>query len=303
MADNKNDKHKNKKQLTDEQNDRTVAENENEKAQKNEEKPLLPRKRRIVKNVRFPIMLGILAAVFLTAIVWKVFFDNSVVGVWSYVQNGEYVETFDAPSETEDAPEPVTTRYKQNVSYEFKENGDCIVTLGTMSVPGRYTIYTSESGSMISASVTYQNTVLLYGNYKYQVKGNMFTGKKLVISGLDPNGDVTLEPGEGEDGLTPFDDPKYDGRLVGKWRDSQYELEYEFTDDGHMIRTGDDGLTVKHVYTVFDNEETDSDTLETTKTSFILVKYIGDTEQNYTYNYEFVDDTLYIDGSKLEKIE
>ena len=34
MADNKNDKHKNKKQLTDEQNDRTVAENENEKAQK-----------------------------------------------------------------------------------------------------------------------------------------------------------------------------------------------------------------------------------------------------------------------------
>lgn len=271
-----------KKNLTDSITEETAAE---------EEKPLLPRKRKIVKNVRLPIVFGIFLAALITALTWKLFFNQTITGTWYYINDGEYTETFDSPTESSDEPEEVTHSYTQRVCYEFNDNGECIVTLGTMSVVGQYDLYSTDDSRMFTAAVIYQYTPLLYGSYNYRIEGNSFTKKKLVISAAGSDEELTLQEGEGESPLKPYDDFKGDDRLKGTWRDDDVGVEYEFTADGYFTRRSDDGLIIEHTYSVIDD-------------GVIMTKYFGDTEQNYSYTYSFDDDNnLSINGTALKKIE
>lgn len=253
------------------------------------EKPLLPRKRKIVKNNQLPITLGIVIAAFLVLFVWKAFFNNSLTGEWFYVHDGEYSETLDNPTETGDGVENVN-KYSQRVVYEFTDDGQCSVTLGTMSVMGSYSTYQTEEGSVLSANVYYQYMPLLYGSYKYDLSGNIFTGRQLTIHGTDSDSDIVLKQGEGHNPLIRYDNEKLDERLTGKWKDPDYDQYYTFTNDGHMIIEIEGHLRIDHVYTVFDE-------------GLLMTKYYADTEQTYSYNYSFDDGDLTFNGIKLNKVE
>ena len=253
------------------------------------EKPLKPRKRMITKNNQLVISFFIVICALLTLFVWKAFFDNSLTGQWFYVHDGEYTESLDDPIESND-PIEMVNKYSQRVIYEFMDDGTCSVTLGTMSVTGSYSTIQTEDGNMLSASVYYQSMPLLYGSYRYNLSGNIFTGRKLTIFGSDSIYDIVLEQGVGDDPLQRYEDEKLDERLTGKWKDSTYNQYYTFTDDGHMILEINDRLKIEHVYTILED-------------GVILTRYYADTEQTYTYNYSFEDGELTINGSKMLKVE
>lgn len=256
-----------------------------------EKKTLSPRKRKIVKNIQLPIVFGIFLAAFITAVVWNSFFNQTITGKWYFINSGEYTETLDTPTESSDEPSEIVQEYTQRVCYEFNDNGECIVTLGTMSVVGQYDVYATSDSRMFTAAVIYQYTPLLYGSYNYRVEGNSFTGKKLIISASGSDEEITLEEGEGESPLKPSDDFKDDDRLKGTWRNDDVGVEYTFTPDGYFTRSSDDGLIIEHTYTVIDE-------------GVIMTTYFGDTQQNYSYVYEFDDNNnLSIGGTVLTKVE
>lgn len=254
------------------------------------EKPVLPRKRKIIKNYQLPVTIGIVLVALLTVVVWNLFFDQTITGSWHYIKDGSYTETYDEPTATPDGVASVTTDYSQRVCYEFTQDGECIVTIGTTSIAGQYALYTTEESRILSAYVFNNYTAVMYGNYTYEVKGNIFTGKKLIITDMYSGEAIELEEGEGESPLTPFEKAELDDRFTGKWRDDERGLTYEFTSDGYLTITTDDGMIVEHVYTIVEEGS-------------MLVKYYGNSENSYSFVYSFDDDdNLTFNGYALEKI-
>lgn len=278
-----------------EQSDETT-ENINEdgtKANDNESKEsvIKPRKRKIVSNCQLVVCIIVVAAIFLTVVTWQCFFNQSIVGVWHFTNEGEYTETYDDPASTADGPASETTKYSQRVSYEFTDDGQCIVTLGTMSVTGQYSLFSTENGNMFSAMVYYNYISLLYGSYNYEIKGNVFTGRTLVITDSSTGEQLELEEGEGENPLTPFENINIDDRVIGTWKDNTLGITYTFEKNGYMLLDSGNGMVVQQAYTV--DEEN----------SFILVKYAGAEEESYSYTYSINDDgNLTLDDSVLEKV-
>ena len=269
--------------------------NNNQDLSPNEQaKIILPRKRKITKNVRFPIMLAIFLTAFLTGIVWKLFFNQSLIGSWYYIEDGEYTETFDLPKDidsTTDAPDKVVHNYSQRVCYEFTDRGECIITLGTMSVKGSYNLYSTDNSNMFTAVVSYQGTSLLYGSYHFKITGNTFSEKQLTLSTPKSDEEIVLKEGRGESPLKKFDNYKGDEKLVGTWYDKSSDTEYQFTSDGYFNRRSGDGLSIEHTYTIYDED-------------IILARYYSDTEQSFSYKYSFDDDNnLVLNGETLEKIK
>lgn len=264
----------------------------NDNAVEAKEAVLKPRKRKIVRNCQLLICVVVVAALFLILAGWKLFFNQSLVGTWHYNNFSEYTETYDDPTATPDGVTSETTEYSQRVCYEFTNDGRCIVTLGTMSVTGQYSLYAAEEGNMFSAVVYYNYMPLLYGSYKYEIKGNIFTGRKLVITDTSTGEKLELEQGEGENPLVPIENTNIDDRIVGTWKDDTYGATYNFGKDGYMTLDNGDGMVVEQVYTV-DEED-----------GFILVKYVGATEQSYSYIYSFDDDgNLNLNDSVLKRVE
>lgn len=256
----------------------------------NEEKPVMPRKRKITRNIQMWVTAGVACFALLFLIVWKLFFNQSILGVWNYNIEGSYTETFDI-AESDDMPSEIETQYSQRVCYEFTDQNECIVTLGTMSVPGSFEMAsTEEYGNVVSIYVAYNGSPVVYGSFKYEITGNAFTGRKLKLTNVSYDDDVqTFERGEGEYPITPFEGANIDDKLTGSWYDETNALTYEFTSDGKMIRTSDGGLCVEHYYTIMQD-------------NVILAKYAVDSEQSETYGYEFKDDRLYIDNFELIRL-
>jgi len=252
-------------------------------------KPILPRKRKIVKNNQLIVVFCITLAAVLTASIWHMFFDRDITGCWYYNHTGGYTESEDISSkETTDLPEAHT--FTQRVSYNFDDSGKCTVTLGSMSVTGPYQKYDIGAEQILAIGVYYQDTPLLTGNYHYKVSGNVFTGKKLTLfSDAGSASDIVLEQGEGDFSLSRFEDEKLDEKIYGRWKNSEYDQIFTFRDDGHMILELDNKIVIDHVYTIIDE-------------STILAKYATDAEQSYSYHYEFDNEgNLLIDGVKMIK--
>lgn len=288
LNDNNNEEEKKSEDLNNENEEKTSNEAKTESIDK--DKPLLPRKRMIVKNYQLHVSIAIVLIALLSIFVWKCFFDNSITGVWHFIKEGSYTETYDQPLETADSVQSQTTEYTQRVSYEFTEDGRCIVTIGTTSIEGMYDIYSTEDGNILSAYVFNNYSAVLYGNFSYEIKGNIFTGKKLIITDMNTEDVLKLDEGEGENPLKPFDNPKLDDRFTGTWKDEMYGLTYDFTDDGYLTIKTNDGMEVQHVYTIVEE-------------GTLLVKYFGATESSYSFVYSFDEENnLTVNGSLLEKI-
>lgn len=272
------------KDVSDEKNDsdgkddtaETDDSDENDDEVSEQEKPILPRKRRITKNIQLYVTSCITGAALLFIIIWGLFFNQSVFGTWNYEVPAE--ETADTASTADEPTNSVIT-------YEFKKDGTCVATYGTMSMDGTFQLASTEDyGNVISIST-------LYGTYSYKVKGNAFTGRRLELTNIYYDEDnMILKKGKASDPLTPYENPQLDERLIGKWYDSDNDIIYEFTEDGEMYRTTGDGFTVRHYYTILQANQ-------------ILAKYYGQTEDSRTYGYEFDGDTLYIETFLVTKMD
>ena len=273
--------------------DKELEKDINTENEENEEAVIKPRKRKIMRNTQLVVTAAIVLAMLLFVVIWQLFFNQSLVGKWHYTAAGEYEETFDNP-DTSDKAEPVITNkesYSETMVYEFDENGVCRVSLGTMTIEGTYELMVTENeGNIISANVYMDSSPVFFGTYAYKVKGNVFSGKKLELTNVYyEDSTQVLEQGGEEPELLPIENTVTDPKLTGTWYDNANDITYEFTEDGYMIRTTGDGMTVKHTYGILQD-------------NVILTKYIARGEQSYTYSYEFVDDKLYIDGFEVKKV-
>ena len=271
----------------------TTKENTDQKEEIKKEKPILPRKRLITKNIQLYASAGVMLFVLLALLVWKMFFDQSIFGKWHFTMEGEYSADYEYVETPDSAEETEMQEYSQLVVYEFTKDGECNVTLGSMTVKGGYGLAsTEEYGNVLTVSVYYGSNPILYGTYAYKIEGNVFTGKKLVLTDAydEEEEPQVLEKGEGDDVLSPFENPQLDSKLNGTWYDSTNDITYEFKSNGEMIRTMSDSFSVRHYYTIMQD-------------NVILVKFMSDSEQNETYGYEFIDDTLYIDQYELVKLD
>ena len=270
------------------------TDNDTDKAEENAEaqsEPIPPRKRKIIKNNQLTVVLCITIAAVLTAVIWSMFFNRDITGTWYYYHTGTYTETKDIPSkETTDQPEIHT--YTQRVSYNFDDDNICTVTLGSMSVKGPYQIYDTGAEPILAVGVYYLDTPLFIGNYNYKVSGNVFTGKKLTLYSSEGSAsDLVLDKGEGEFSLKPFENAKLDEKIYGRWKNSEYDQYFTFKDDGHMILELENKIVIDHVYTIMGE-------------STILTRYEADSEQNYSYYYNFDDEgSFYINGAKMIKVK
>jgi len=255
-------------------------------------KPILPRKRKIVKNNQLIIVFCITVAAVLTAVIWSVFFNRDITGTWYYVHTGEYTDSSDVPSNGEIQSESVTHTYTQQVSYNFDDDGVCTVSLGSMSVKGPYQLLSLGSDPTMSVGVYYESTPLLYGNYHYKISGNLFTGRKITLfSDNSDDSQLVLERGEGSFSLERFENEKLDERLYGRWKNPEFSEYFTFKDDGHMIIEIDNTIVIDHVYTVMDE-------------GILLTKYETDSQQSFSYSYSFDDDGNFIlNGAVMEKAD
>ncbi len=277
---------------TPQENRPSEADNEEADEKEAEPKPVLPRKRKITKNIQLYVSCGVVICAVLTLIVWSLFFDQNIIGEWHYNAEGSYTETSDDPEAAESADDASETKeYNESITYEFTDDGVCRVTLGSMTLEGTYQLAsTKDDGNLMSVNVVYNYSPVFYGTYVYKVKGNPFTGKKLVLTDrYSSSEDQILEEGAAEDLLVPFENGELDENLTGEWYDPVNEITYQFTPDGYMIRSTSDGFTIRNVYTVMSE-------------GVLLVTYYSDKEQSDTLSYQYNDGVLAIDGYELTKI-
>lgn len=242
-----------------------------------------PRKRKITKNIQLYVTICIAAAALVFLLGWRLFFNQSIIGTWNYT-----IDSTETPDSAATADEATAG---QRVCYEFTEGGECRVTLGTMTAVGDYQLSSDkEEGNLVTISVFYNYSPILYGMYSYETTGNAFTGRTLLLNNVYYEEKLELESGEGEYPIAPFTDAKLDERLNGRWYDAENDIIYTFSSDGKMIRETGDGLTVEHYYTIMDE-------------GTILARYASSNEENQTYLYEFNDGKLTIDGFDVTKMD
>ncbi len=272
------------------------------------EKEILPRKRKIIKNNQLTVSVCIVCAAFMTWFVWRVMFNPLFDGAWHMKYNGSYIETYDTAEEGLDKDPSATSdiaereiKFSQNLTYEFLDDGVCRVTLGSMSVEGTYDYgVTEQYGRVLSASVVYEYSPIFYGIYKIKTQGNIFTGRSMNLEEIPSEYEtennllgtpenITLVRGKGELELEQIEDPEYDERLYGSWHDDGSNVTFEFTEDGHMIRSTSDGVSMDHIYTI-------------TEDNVIFAKYVVDREESYEIRYEFKNGTLYLNDTEMRKL-
>lgn len=256
------------------------------------------RKRKILKNNPLPITAAIVLVALLSIFAWKLFFDRTVTGEWNYISESEVADTYDT-AESGDTPETddtATVTVKESVTYEFKTDGTCTATVGTVTVPGTYGVGVDENGrNILSVSIIYDYTPVLYGNYPYRIEGNIFTGRRFVFCDDEGNALLTLERGRSQNQLDTFDEYRIADKLIGEWRNNDAGATYRFDDDGYMYLYVDGGLEYKMAYTVVGDDLDQAGT--------VLCKFLSAGEQSYSYPYMFVDGVLYFNNIELTELK
>ncbi len=263
--------------------------------QMNEEQ-IKPRKRKIVRNRPLAVAFPIVLLLFFVLLSWVIFFDNSFSGTWHYMNTFELEETQDIAyissdtAETIDQVETTVNEYTTKIAFNFGSNDAFSITTGTLTLPGFYMTANDDDGTpVLVLYVYYDGTPSYYDSYYYEFKGNLLTGKKIVLTN-DEGESFELVPGEGEIMLNKFDNMQLDDNLVGTWNNSERGMTYEFNNDGTMHFEAEDGLAVDFVYTVMKDANT------------ILVKYYGNSELSDSYMYSIDDNGLYLNGVMFSKV-
>lgn len=238
-----------------------------------------PKKKSVIQ---LPIIIALICVVVVALgfLVFKCFFNTSVVGTWS-VSNDSTAD--EATTATQDE---VGINY-----YTFEDDGTASITLGTMKMVGTYTVTQEDGTQTITINIPY----VLQSAFDYEVTGNAFTGRTLLLTNTEYQAKFTLKSANIKaPELKPAEDFKSNEKITGKWKDqtdynagNAYNISYTFNENGTVSINEGDQLYVEGVYTYDD--------------STITVTYYAGAEATMTLQYSFDGDILVINGLGYSK--
>ncbi len=228
--------------------------------------------------IQVPIIISavLVAAVALGFLIFKCFFDTSIVGTW-VVDNSSTADEAADSTENDNA----VLSY-----YIFDDNGDVSIAIGSMKMVGTYTLTSGEQGT---STVEINIPTFLQGAFEYEVSGNMFTGRNLKLTdsyyGASYNfKSTTYKAPE----LKVDENFKPSDKLTGSWVYNEgYKYVYTFNSDGTATINQNDLLYADGVYTYTDDT--------------ITITYSNGTESTMKLSYSIENDKLIIDGYAYTK--
>lgn len=224
--------------------------------------------------IQLPVIISliIVVGVVLGFLVFKCFFNTSVVDTW-VIEN-------DAAQSGATADEASEVK----VYYTFEDDGVASVSYGTMSYVGEYSV----SDNVINLNIQSANLV---ASFEYSVSGNVFTGRTLTFKDSSYDLDYTFHSVKREIPKLKVDDNfKSSDKITGEWNyfDGYYDLSYTFRSDGTVSLSQNNMLYIDGVYNYTDNT--------------ITIKYYADSEQTTDIEYTVTDDALIINGLQYLKV-
>lgn len=237
--------------------------------------PVAVKKKKSFIQLPIIISLAIIVLVALGFLVFKVFFNTSVVGTWT-------VKDSATADEATTASEEIAKNY-----YTFDDDGTASIHLGTMKMIGTYSLSTSEDGTR---TIDISIPQALEGTFEYEVTGNELAGRTLTLTDTYYGQSIDLESSKiiiPE--MKPDDDFKPSDKLSAKWTydDGYYKMSYELRENGTATVSQSDILFADGVYNYTD--------------STITIKYYTNQEVTMELNYELKDDSIIIDGIQFMK--
>lgn len=238
--------------------------------------PVAVKKKKGFLQLPVIISLAIIVLVALGFLVFKVFFNTSVVGTWTVN------DTATADEATTATADEVAKNY-----YTFEDDGTASIHLGTMKMIGTYSLNTSDEGTR---TIDISIPSALEGTFEYEVTGNEITGRTLTLTdtyygqSIDLVSTKLVIPD-----MKPDADFKPSDKLSAKWTydDGYYKMSYELREDGTATVSQSDILFADGVYNYTDNT--------------ITIKYYTNQEVTMELNYELKDDSIIIDGIQFMK--
>ena len=227
--------------------------------------------------IQLPIIisLAILILVALGFLVFKIFFNTSVVGTWTVKD-----------SATADEATTATSDEAAKNYYTFEDDGTASIHLGTMKMVGTYSLEEKDGTRTIDISIP----SALEGSFEYKVSGNEIGGRILTLTDTSYGQSIDLESTKLViPEMKPDADFKPSEKLTGKWTydDGYYKMSYELREDGTSTVSQSDILFADGVYNYTDNK--------------ITIKYYTNQEVTMELNYELKDDSIIIDGIQFVK--
>ncbi len=237
--------------------------------------PVAVKKKRLIQ---VPIIISIVIVLVVVAsfFVYKSFFNTSIVGSWT-VKNTASAD--EASLEGDNA---------QKSYYTFKEDGTASITIGSMSMVGTYSLVENKEDGSLSLEAYIPS--VMQGTFEFEISGNAFTGRTLVLTDTYYSQSYEFESAELViPKLKPADDFKADEKLVGTWTydDGFNKLSYNFRKDGTATINQMDMLYAEGVYSVTDKQ--------------IVVTYMAYEESEMIIDYIYKDNALIIDGYEFVK--
>lgn len=223
--------------------------------------------------IQIPIIISliIVVGVALGFLVFKCFFNTSIVGTWAIDNTEQSGATVDEASE-------------DKTYYIFDDDGVASIAYGTMRYVGTYTL--SDNTITMEISSAY-----LSASFEFSVTGNVFTGRTLTFKDSSYDMEYTFHSTNRKvPDMKVDDDFKANDKLTGEWNyyDGYYDFSYNFKSDGTVSINQNDMLFVDGVYNCTDDK--------------ITIRYYADTEQTMELEYTVDDDALVINGLQYLKV-
>ena len=237
--------------------------------------PVAVKKKKSFIQLPIIISLAILILVALGFLVFKIFFNTSVVGTWTVKD-----------SATADEATTATSDEAAKNYYTFEDDGTASIHLGTMKMVGTYSLEEKDGTRTIDISIP----SALEGSFEYKVSGNEIGGRTLTLTDTSYGQSIDLESTKLViPEMKPDADFKPSEKLTGKWTydDGYYKMSYELREDGTSTVSQSDILFADGVYNYNDNK--------------ITIKYYTNQEVTMELNYELKDDSIIIDGIQFVK--
>lgn len=253
----------------------------------------------------------IFIAVLLFFVVWKCFFDDSLIGTWT---TSYTITSTDEKTQKE-------TSVTENYSFTFYDDLTVDYHYGGMTLKGRYCFLNSDT-PQIEVIITNAGSTYIDARFDYSFSGNIFTGRTLSL--VDRSGVLFIpESADSKDSninnkSTVIDNTKYyicdfknigysddihyydnfqeDDKLTCSWlyQYNDYKNTYSFEKDGTFEMLVIDEADVKGAYTIQDGK------LKFRYYYISSVAYPNEAEFEYEYKIDKDKLTLTSDNISIE---
>lgn len=237
----------------------------------NDEEAEPEKKKRFIQT---PIIISvvIVALVALGFLVFKCFFDTSIVGTWT-------IETDEAASTADEADDGTGKTY-----YIFDNDGTATVAFGTIKHVGTYSVTSNEDGTQtVNMEIP---TASLSASFDYSVTGNIFSGRTMIFTDSYENEYKFVSDNLKIPELKPADDFTPNDKLTDEWHyyDEFYgiDITYIFNENGTVSFNQNDMAYINGIYAYTDDT--------------ITITYFTSEEVTAEMSYELYGDRIMIDG-------